>query len=258
MARPSHLIRHTNCGSTNPSRFVIGTFSVRGFNSATKRDQLSDDLGRIHFEICCMQETKFPAGFDQRSGNYRKLSAHRVTFTITALWPCLLRIYAVRKPNRSLLVGIGQNCRDSIAPIKQLHTYYNQRVLPDIAGDFNSKIGYRKYDKNFMEHHSRGRRNINRIALADFLEVHGLFICNTAFQHSAQHTTTWQGQRRDVTTYQVVPIYMYNVIDVEICHQTRPHYDIVSSKWTPRERPPAACFADRSSRKAMMTRMERW
>ena len=69
-----------------------------------------------------------------------------------------------------------------------------------------------------MGHHSRGRRNINGIALADFLEVHGLFICNTAFQHSARHKTTWQGQRRDVTTGQVVPIY--NVIDFVVCPQS--------------------------------------
>ena len=48
--------------------------------------------------------------------------------------------------------------------------------------------------------------------------MHGLFICNTAFQHSARHKTTWQGQRRDVTTGQVVPIY--NVIDFVICPQT--------------------------------------
>ena len=69
-----------------------------------------------------------------------------------------------------------------------------------------------------MGNHSRGRRNINGNALADFLEVHRLFICNTAFQHSARHKTTWQGQRRDAATGQVVPIY--NVIDFVICRQT--------------------------------------
>ena len=71
--RPSRSIRHTNSGATNPSRFVIGTFNVRGFNSTTKRDQLSDDLARLHIDVCCLQETKCPGGFDERSGNYRHI-----------------------------------------------------------------------------------------------------------------------------------------------------------------------------------------
>ena len=71
--QPSRSIRHTNSGATNPSRFVIGTFNVRGFNSATKRDQLSDDLGRLHVDVCCLQETKCPGGFDERRGNYRHI-----------------------------------------------------------------------------------------------------------------------------------------------------------------------------------------
>ena len=37
--------------------------------------------------------------------------------------------------------------------------------------------------------------------------MHGIFACNTAFDHPARHKTTWQGQRRDVATNQVVPIY---------------------------------------------------
>ena len=69
----SWLGRHTNCGSTNPSRFVVGTFNARGFHSATKRDQLSDDLGRLHIDVCCLQETKCPGGFDERCGNYRHI-----------------------------------------------------------------------------------------------------------------------------------------------------------------------------------------
>ena len=73
MAQPSRSIRHTNSDSTNPSRLVIGTFNVRGFNAATKRDQLSEDLGRLHNDICCLQETKFPGGIDERSGNYRHI-----------------------------------------------------------------------------------------------------------------------------------------------------------------------------------------
>ena len=67
MARQSRSIRHTNCGSTNPSRFVIGTFNLGGFNLATKRDQLSEDLGRLHIDISCLQlqEMKCTGGFDE-------------------------------------------------------------------------------------------------------------------------------------------------------------------------------------------------
>ena len=67
----SRSIRHYNNNSTTPSRFNIGTFNVRGLSSATKRNQLSEDLGRLHIDICCLQETKCPGGFDEHPGNYR-------------------------------------------------------------------------------------------------------------------------------------------------------------------------------------------
>ena len=50
--------------------------------------------------------------------------------------------------------------------------------------------------------------------LAGFLETHGLFACNTAFQHATRHKTTWQGQYRDATNGTIVPIY--NTIDFVI------------------------------------------
>ena len=247
MAQPSRSIRHTNSGSTNPSRFVIGTFNVRGFNAATKRDQLSEDLGRLHIDICCLQETKCPGGFDERSGNYRHIGLpsrsrhYGLAFSvaiqfenqIVRYWSVSDRIAVIqlRISTNSILTIINvygptsqrvnnNNAEQDefYAELARLTSRYSSSALFYIAGDFNSKIGYRKDDENFMGHHSRGRRNINGIALADFLEVHGLFICNTAFQHSARHKTTWQGQRRDVTTGQVVPIY--NVIDFVICPQT--------------------------------------
>ena len=67
----SRSIRHYNNNATTPSRFTIGTFNVRGLSSATKRNQLSEDLGRLHIDICCLQETKCPGGFDEHPGNYR-------------------------------------------------------------------------------------------------------------------------------------------------------------------------------------------
>ena len=81
--------------------------------------------------------------------------------------------------------------------LAQLTSQYMSCALFYIAGDFNSKIGLRKCDEDCMGKHSRGRRNINGNALADFLEVHSLFNGNTAFQYFTRHKTTWQGQRRD-------------------------------------------------------------
>ena len=54
--------------------------------------------------------------------------------------------------------------------------------------------------------------------LASFLETHRLFACNTAFQHVTSHKTTWQGQYRDATNGNIVPIY--NTIDFVICRQS--------------------------------------
>ena len=54
--------------------------------------------------------------------------------------------------------------------------------------------------------------------LAGFLEAHGLFACNTAFQHATRHKTTWQGHYRDATNGNIVPIY--NTIDFVICRQS--------------------------------------
>ena len=74
----------------------------------------------------------------------------------------------------------------------RLTSRYSSGALFYIAGDFNSQLEYRKHDEKFNGKHSRGRRNINGIALADFLEALVLFVCNTSFQHPARHKTTWQ------------------------------------------------------------------
>ena len=58
-------------GPRSLSNFTIGTFNVRCLSSATKRDQLSEDLNIRHIDVCCIQETKCPGGFDVVSGYYR-------------------------------------------------------------------------------------------------------------------------------------------------------------------------------------------
>ena len=87
-------------------------------------------------------------------------------------------------------------------------TAHRASTLLYIAGDFKSKLRIRHEQEIFMARHSRGRRNANDSALAHFLDMHGLFACNTTFDHPARHKTTWQEQRRDVATNQVVPTYL--------------------------------------------------
>eukprot|EP00117_Sycon_ciliatum_P003529 scpid105570/ scgid8284/ Craniofacial development protein 2; p97 bucentaur protein len=86
-----------------------------------------------------------------------------------------------------------------------------------ITGDFDCKLGVRRNDEPIMGKYGRGHRNLSGTVLADFMEAHQLFAGNTAFQHSARHRTTWQGQRRDTVTGSIVPIY--NTIDYICCRQ---------------------------------------
>ena len=87
----SRSIRHYNNNLTTPSRFTIGTFNVRGLPSPTKRNQLSEDLGRLHIDICCLQETKCPGGFDEHPGNYRLIGitvSHSLSLRIWKIVLC--------------------------------------------------------------------------------------------------------------------------------------------------------------------------
>ena len=69
-----------------------------------------------------------------------------------------------------------------------------------------------------MGEHSCGIMNTNGSVLAAFLETHGLFACNTFSTRYTRHKTTWQGQYRDATNGNIVPIY--NTIDFVICRQS--------------------------------------
>ena len=86
----------------------------------------------------------------------------------------------------------------------------------EIAGDFNSKLGKKLTYERSIGEHSCGIRNTNGTALPGCLETHSLFACNTALQQATRHKTTWQGQYRDATNGNIVPIY--NTIDFVICH----------------------------------------
>ena len=98
------------------------------------------------------------------------------------------------------LVNNNQDLQeDFFSQLAALTTRYSSRSLFIIARDFNSNLGRKQADELSLGEHSCGTRNRNGTALADFLKVHRLFVCNSAFQHAARHKTTWQGQYRDTT-----------------------------------------------------------
>ena len=229
-------------GSRTSSNFTIGTFNVRGLSSATKRGHLSDDLNKLQIDVCCIQETKCPNGFDVTSDNYRLTGlpstsrhyglAFAVAANLTGRLSDRLAVIQLSLGVHSTLTIINaygptsqvahrnQDTQDDVyAALDTLTTRYSFSALILIADNFNSKLGHKLTNERSMGEHSCGIRNTNGIVLAGFLEVHGLFSCNTAFQHATRHKTTWRGQYRDATTGNVVPIY--NTINFFICRQSR-------------------------------------
>ena len=196
----SRSIRHYNNNSTTPSRFNIGTFKVRGLSSATKRNQLSEDLGRLHIDICCYKKRnarrfrrasrQLPViGLQSHSRHYGLAFAvaWHMEDRIVRYWSesdrialiqlrlarnSLLTIINVYGPTSQRVNNNNAEQDEFFSDLAHLTSQYMSCALFYIAGDFNSKIGLRKCDEDVMGIHSRGRRNINGNALADFLEVH--------------------------------------------------------------------------------------
>ena len=231
-------------GPRSLSNFTIGTFNVRGLSSATKRDQLSEDLNKRHIDVCCIQETKCPGGFDVVSGYYRLIGLpstsrhYGLAFAVASyLEGKLLRYWSVSDRLAVLQLSLGRHSTltvinaygptsqvtlhdqdtqdDFYSALDSVTTRYSSSALTLIAGDFNGKLGRKLTNERSIGEHSCGVRNTNGTVLAGFLETHGLFACNTAFQHATRHKTTWQGQYRDATNGTIVPIY--NTIDFVIC-----------------------------------------
>ena len=235
-------------GPRSLSNFTIGTFNVRGLSSAIKRDQLSEDLNRLHIDVCCIQETKCPSAFDVISGYYRLIGLpstsrhYGLAFAVASyLAGGLLRYWSVSDRFAVIQLTLGSHSTltiinaygptsqvtlrnqdtqdDFYAALDSITTRYSSSALILLAGDFNSKLGKKKLPNELsIGEHSCGIRNTNGSVLAGFLETHGLFACNTAFQHATRHKTTWQGQYRDATNGNIVPIY--NTIDFVICRQS--------------------------------------
>ena len=152
------------------SNFTIGTFNVRGLSSAIKRDQLSEDLNRLHIDVCCIQETKCPSGFDVISGYYRLIGLpstsrhYGLAFAVASyLAGGLLRYWSVSDRLAVIQLTLGthstltiinaygptsqvtlrnQDTQDDFyAALDSITTRYSSSALILIAGDFNSKLG---------------------------------------------------------------------------------------------------------------------
>ena len=233
-------------GPRSLSKFTIGTFNVRGLSSATKRDQLSEDLNKLRIDVCCIHETKCPSGFDAISGYYRLIGLpstsrhYGLAFAVASyLADILLRYWSVSDKLAVIRLSLSSHSTltiinafgptaqvtlrnqdtqyDFYAALDSITTRYSSSALILIAGDFNSKLGNKLTNELSIGEHLCGSRNTNGLVLAGFLETHGLFACNTAFQHATRHKATWQGQYRDAMNGNVVPIY--NTIDFVICRQ---------------------------------------
>ena len=157
-------------GPQSLSNFTIGTFNVRGLSSAIKRDQLSEDLNRLHIDVCCIQETKCPSGLDVVSGYYRLIGLpstsrhYGLAFAVASyLAGGLLRYWSVSDRLAVIQLTLGSHSTltiinaygptsqvtprnqdtqdDFYAALDSITTRYSSSALILIAGHFNSKLG---------------------------------------------------------------------------------------------------------------------
>ena len=116
-------------GPRSLSNFTIGTFNVRGLSSATKRDQLSEDLNKRHIDVCCIQETKCPGGFDVVSGYYRLIG-----LPSTSLWPRIRCGFLPGGQTAPLLVSVRSTCSPPAESRLALYTGGHQCLRPNVLG----------------------------------------------------------------------------------------------------------------------------
>ena len=152
------------------SNFTTGTVNVRGVSSAIKRNQRSEDLNRLHIDVCCIQETKCPSGFDVISGYYRLIglpstSRHYVLAFAVAFYLAggLFRYCSVSDRLAVIQLTLGSHSTlmiinaygptsqvtlrnqdtqdDFCAALDSITTRHSFNALILITGDFNSKLG---------------------------------------------------------------------------------------------------------------------
>ena len=117
----------------------------------------------------------------------------------------------------SLLDGFYPDLSNAVTTPSRFQVY--------VCGDFNSKLGTLTLEDEeiglscYMGVHGKGKRNSNGDALLQFLIQHGLFACNTAFEHPSQHKTTWTGWIPHPSS-PTASLPVYNQIDYILCKQT--------------------------------------
>jgi sorting nexin-29 len=84
----------------------------------------------------------------------------------------------------------------------------NKEDITIIAGDMNAIVG-KTQNYACTGSFARGRTNSSGTALLAFCESREVFITNTAFDHKAAHTTTWEGSRNGTR--------LFSQIDYIIC-----------------------------------------
>ena len=134
-------------GLRSLSNFTIGTFKVRGLSSATKRDQLSEDLNRLHIDVCFIQETKCPSGVDVISGYYRLIDLpstsrhYGLAFAVASLADGLLRYWSVSDRLAVIQLSLGSHSTLTIVnaygPSSQV-TLRNQDTQDDFYAALDS------------------------------------------------------------------------------------------------------------------------
>ena len=73
-----------------------------------------------------------------------------------------------------------------------------------ICGDFNSKIGLKRNNENFMGKYGKGTRNSNGEIMVQFLEEHNAYVTNSSFPHSMRHRTTWSKNCQGTMIYNMI------------------------------------------------------
>ncbi|XP_029656711.1 craniofacial development protein 2-like [Octopus sinensis] len=204
-------------------------------------------MDKYRADIGCLQETKQKSGMDLTYGNYRMIllpsdCRHygqgfvihkrlgvkrwwRITDRISAIQvqiggkgrpnavATVINVYA---PHSGRIVNAPEEIDEFYEVLTRTYLSLQSSTLLLVVGDWNAKTGIRRGTETFIGRHGRGYRNLPGALLANFCKTLGLFLCNTAFDHSARHKSTWTGRRRGEDG-NYVPIY--NQIDYIVCRQ---------------------------------------
>ncbi len=228
--------------STSSTSLKFATFNVRGLATKFKREQLGRDLLCRGIHLAAIQETKCDASDEQLPTGQRLIllghenKQHGIGFCISKELQPFVDTYT-KLSDRVATLDVEIPCRKSnnttkirficaYGPTLALSTR-NPLILDDFydqlsqawckgricvcAGDFNSKIGAKKWrlpeDEGTVGSWGKGQRNANGQHLVDYCHSVGAVVANTLFKKKLAKTTTWKGKNSDGTR----PVY--NQID---------------------------------------------